>query len=98
MIKLVASLVNDIIMPPLGLLIGKVDFASLFVSLSGEQYRSIAEAKEAGAPTINPTSSRKCGTTPDKGLLCCGTASEADGLTRPNDLIVRIGRVPRSLL
>jgi len=51
--KIVTSLVNDIIMPPLGLLLGKVDFSSLFVSLSGVPYASLAEAQAAGAPTLN---------------------------------------------
>ncbi|MEA4882242.1 MAG: large conductance mechanosensitive channel protein MscL [Clostridia bacterium] len=51
--KIVTSLVNDLIMPPIGLLIGRVDFSNLFVSLSGEHYASIAEAKAAGAPTLN---------------------------------------------
>lgn len=51
--KIVASLVEDIIMPPIGLLLGKVDFSSLFVNLSGTAYDSLAKAKEAGAPTLN---------------------------------------------
>jgi len=51
--KVVQSLVNDIIMPPIGLLVGKVDFASLFVNLSGQDYKTLAEAKKAGAATIN---------------------------------------------
>jgi len=51
--KIVTSLVNDIIMPPLGLLLGKVDFSSLFVSLSGARFASLAEAQAAGAPTLN---------------------------------------------
>ena len=51
--KVVTSLVNDIIMPPLGLLLGKVDFSSLFVSLTGIPYASLAEAQAAGAPTLN---------------------------------------------
>jgi large conductance mechanosensitive channel len=51
--KVVQSLVNDIIMPPVGLLVGKVDFSSLFVTLSGENYKTLAEAKKAGAATIN---------------------------------------------
>jgi len=50
---IVTSLVNDVIMPPIGLLLGKVDFSSLFVNLSGTPYRSVAAAKAAGAPTIN---------------------------------------------
>ena len=50
--KIVSSLVNDIIMPPIGLVLGKVDFSSLFISLSGH-YDSLAAAKQAGAPTIN---------------------------------------------
>ncbi len=51
--KIVTSLVNDLLMPPLGLLIGKVDFSSLFINLSGQHYASLAEAKAAGAATIN---------------------------------------------
>jgi large conductance mechanosensitive channel len=51
--KVVQSLVNDIIMPPFGLLFGKVDFSSLFVNLSGGNYKTIADAKKAGAVTIN---------------------------------------------
>ncbi len=51
--NLVSSLVNDIIMPPVGLLIGRVDFSSLFINLSGENYASLAEAQAAGAATIN---------------------------------------------
>ena len=50
--KVVTSLVNDILMPPIGFLTGKVDFSNLFVSLSGS-YASLAEAQAAGAPTIN---------------------------------------------
>ena len=51
--KIVTSLVADIIMPPIGLILGKVDFSGLFVSLSGKSYTTLAEAKAAGAPTLN---------------------------------------------
>ena len=51
--KIVTSLVNDIIMPPLGLALGKVDFSSLFINMSGTHYNSLAEAKAAGAATLN---------------------------------------------
>lgn len=51
--KIVSSLVNDIIMPPVGKLLGKVDFSNLFINLSGTSYASLAEAKKAGAATIN---------------------------------------------
>jgi large conductance mechanosensitive channel len=51
--KIVTSLVSDILMPPLGLVLGRVDFSSIFFTLSGQHYNSIAEAKAAGAPTIN---------------------------------------------
>jgi large conductance mechanosensitive channel len=51
--KVVSSLVNDVIMPPLGLLLGKVDFSNLFINLSGKPLASLAEAKAAGAATIN---------------------------------------------
>lgn len=51
--KIVSSMVSDILMPPIGLLLGKVDFSSLFVNLSGQAYPSLAAAKAAGAPTIN---------------------------------------------
>lgn len=48
-----ASLVNDIIMPPIGLLLGRVDFSNLFINLSGPSYATLAEAKRAGAATLN---------------------------------------------
>jgi large conductance mechanosensitive channel len=51
--KVVSTLVSDILMPPLGLLMGKVDFSNLFISLTGEPFATLAEAKKAGAPTIN---------------------------------------------
>jgi large conductance mechanosensitive channel len=51
--KIIASLVDDIIMPPIGLALGNVDFANLFVSLSGKDYPSVAAAKAAGAATLN---------------------------------------------
>lgn len=51
--KIVTSLVNDIIMPPIGLILGKVNFSNLFINLSGQQYESIEAAKAAGAATIN---------------------------------------------
>ena len=51
--KIVASLVEDILMPPIGLLLGGVDFSNLFLTLSGGTYESIAKAKEAGAATLN---------------------------------------------
>lgn len=51
--KIVTSLVNDIIMPPIGLLLGKVDFSNLFINLSDTDYTTLAEAKAAGAATIN---------------------------------------------
>lgn len=49
----VASLVKDIIMPPIGMLLGKVDFSNLYINLSGGSYASLAEAQKAGAATIN---------------------------------------------
>ena len=51
--KVVSSLVNDVLMPPLGMLLGKVDFTNLFISLNGQFYPSLAAAKGAGAPTLN---------------------------------------------
>ncbi|MGH9745665.1 MAG: large-conductance mechanosensitive channel protein MscL [Candidatus Acidiferrales bacterium] len=51
--KIITSLVSDILMPPLGLVLGKVDFSSLFVNISGKTYDSLAAAKAAGAATIN---------------------------------------------
>ena len=51
--KIVSSLVSDVIMPPIGLLLGKVDFPSLFLNLSGTPQPSLTAAKAAGAPTIN---------------------------------------------
>jgi len=51
--KIVSSAVSDVLMPPIGLLLGNVDFSGLFLDLSGESHASLAAAKEAGAPTIN---------------------------------------------
>ena len=50
--KIVNSLVNDVIMPPIGLLLGKVDFSNLYINLSEQSFASLAEATEAGAPII----------------------------------------------
>ena len=49
----VTSFVNDLLMPPIGLMLGSVDFSSLFITLRGGPYPSIAAAKAAGAPTLN---------------------------------------------
>jgi large conductance mechanosensitive channel len=51
--KIVSSFVADVMMPPIGMAMGNVDFSNLFVSLSGEVYPSLAEAKKAGAATLN---------------------------------------------
>lgn len=51
--KIVTSFTSDVLMPPIGLLLGRVDFSSLFLNLSGTPYPSLAEAKKAGAATIN---------------------------------------------
>jgi large conductance mechanosensitive channel len=51
--KIVSSFVKDVIMPPIGKLMGNVDFSSLYVNLSDETFASLAEAQEAGAATIN---------------------------------------------
>lgn len=51
--KIVTSLVNDIIMPILSLLIGKLDFTNLFISLNGEHYDTLAAAQTAGVATVN---------------------------------------------
>jgi large conductance mechanosensitive channel len=51
--KIVTSLVNDVVMPPIGLLMGNVDFGNLFVNLTmGQSYASVAAAEAAGAPII----------------------------------------------
>lgn len=51
--KVVTSMVDDLIMPPIGMALGRVDFSNLFVALNGITYASLAEAKTAGAPTVN---------------------------------------------
>jgi len=51
--KIVSSFVNDILMPPIGLLLGNVDFSNLYLNLSSGKYKSLAQAQEAGAVTIN---------------------------------------------
>ena len=50
---IVKSLVDDVIMPPIGLLTGGVDFSDLYINLGGGDYESLAQAREAGAATIN---------------------------------------------
>jgi large conductance mechanosensitive channel len=51
--RIVTSLVTDIIMPPLGVVLGKVDFSNMYINLSGKVFNSLADAKAAGAATIN---------------------------------------------
>jgi len=51
--KIVSSLVDDMLMPPLGRLLGHVDFSTLFINLSDKSYETLAAAKAAGAPTLN---------------------------------------------
>ena len=51
--KIVASFTSDVLMPPLGMALGKVDFTNLFINLSGGNYATLADAKKAGAVTIN---------------------------------------------
>lgn len=51
--KIVTSFVEDILMPPIGLVLGNVDFSNLFINLSGKDYPSVAAAKAAGAATLN---------------------------------------------
>ncbi|HVN76783.1 MAG TPA: large conductance mechanosensitive channel protein MscL [Thermoanaerobaculaceae bacterium] len=50
--RIITSLVNDVLMPPIGLLLGKVDFSSLFINLSGTAYPTLADARKAGASVI----------------------------------------------
>ena len=51
--KIVTSFVEDLLMPPIGLALGQVDFSNLFVNLSGKDFSNVAAAKAAGAPTLN---------------------------------------------
>jgi large conductance mechanosensitive channel len=51
--KIVSSLVQDVVMPPIGLLLRGVDFSNLFITLKGPHYPTLAAAKAAGAPTLN---------------------------------------------
>ncbi len=51
--RIITSIVNDVIMPPIGLLLGKVDFSKLYINLSGGSYASLEAARSAGAVTIN---------------------------------------------
>ena len=50
--KIVSSIVNDIVMPPIGLLLGQVDFSNLYINLSGKTFLTLAEAETAGVPII----------------------------------------------
>lgn len=51
--KIISSLVNDIIMPLLGLMMGRIDFSNLFITLGTGSYKTLEQAKKAGAATIN---------------------------------------------
>jgi large conductance mechanosensitive channel len=51
--KIVTSFVQDVLMPPIGMLMGGVDFSNYFLALSGQTFPTLAAAKEAGAPTLN---------------------------------------------
>jgi large conductance mechanosensitive channel len=51
--KIVSSLVKDIIMPPIGMVLGGIDFSEIYVNLSGQSFASLADAQKAGAATIN---------------------------------------------
>jgi len=51
--KIVSSLVSDVLMPPLGLVLGKIDFSDLFINLGAKPVSTLAEAKAAGVPTVN---------------------------------------------
>jgi len=51
--KIISSLVADVLMPPIGRIVGKVDFSGLYINLSGTSYPSLAAAKAAGAATVN---------------------------------------------
>ena len=51
--KVISSMVDDILMPPIGVLLGDRDFSNYFVTLSGAKYETLAQAKAAGAATIN---------------------------------------------
>lgn len=50
--KIITSFVNDVLMPPIGLVLGRVDFASLFVNLSGQPHATLKDARAAGAPVL----------------------------------------------
>lgn len=51
--KIVNSIVNDLIMPPISAIMGKIDLADYYINLSGQEFASLADAKAAGVPTIN---------------------------------------------
>ncbi|MFB3854622.1 MAG: large conductance mechanosensitive channel protein MscL [Vicinamibacterales bacterium] len=51
--RIVSSFVSDVLMPPLGLMLGGLDFSNLFINLSGQAVQTLAEAKERGLPTLN---------------------------------------------
>ena len=50
--KIVSSLVSNVVMPPIGMVMGKVDFSNLFISLNGKEYATLKAAQEAGAPVL----------------------------------------------
>ncbi len=66
---IVDSFVKDILMPPIGLVTGGVDFSNLFINLSGQEYASLAAAREAGALQISRAACSRRGA----GWRCCGS-------------------------
>lgn len=51
--KVTTSLVNDILMPPIGMIVGRIDFSNLFIALNGEHYATLKDARDAATPTLN---------------------------------------------
>ena len=66
--RVVSSFVSDVLMPPIGLFMGRSDFSSKFINLSGHAYTTLAEAKAAGAPTLDYWSVLQCSS---RFLDCC---------------------------
>jgi hypothetical protein len=78
---IIASLVSDVLMPPIGLLVGGMDFKDLFMALDGKTYASLAAAKEAGAPVVSEYDHQL----PDRGVrdLPTDQASEQNAEAGP---------------
>ena len=80
--KIVTSFVEDVLMPPLGMIIGKVDFSNLFLSLTDKHFDSVAAAKAAPAPPSTRECPYCCAAIPLKATRCSSCTAEVPKVAR----------------